>query len=894
MAEAIGAVIGTIIAILILLAIPAIPIWLIVRAVKRRKSPTRSPGGIHRAQSTPTQATSSGPVQIAPGWYPDPQARGALRWWTGTEWGPTQNAPLEQTDPAAMSRYGNPIETAEARATQDRELAERFRKKEPHELEPAQEITRVSPVNESTFPLFDRQSESEPLDFGRTAAVPSAKKTIQKVSHNSSPKWVPAGQSIEVAGYTIDGGLLYAGHSRPQRYDENEPSLIDPNLKVNSARPDYAGNTFTYWPSYDSLKPEARAAYLEWLSHGRRDSEVPIGYVFLFMYGLETRVLVDIANDSSLTYEVPAIRTEMQELLALHEHEHSFQSYGSNFLDVLDLLAFHGNPELQFELPDLSEYRWNFPLGLKVQLGSFAADGAPVSSEWALAWAWFNPGTRLRTPATRCFVEFSTYFKTLYTEAHGEGLIAKPGKRKIKLSYHAATSTIGSAEISIDGIADVSELSRITSELERIVDQAQDGLDSYSRFIGKNPNALGSLKAQALLPAELLDRTDSTVAQLADLMATATSNASTIVATKLIELWNGAPVERLPKSESIQICQLAEKLGFGLEPDPRFGGPVFEAETKVTIFDVAPEAPVVSSPEFAAALTLTHLAIVVSAADGLVGEAETATLFSHVESSLGLTGHERTRLEAHARWLVASGVKLTGLSKRLTALTDSQRDGLGRLLIDVAVVDGVVTPDEVRTIGKIYKLLNLDESVVTSRLHQAMTGSPALRDEPVIVRHAELGLPGSPVPARPASAPGSNKFSLNDASIEEKLRDTAMVSALLQDIFEEDAPKPAPGRRVATSQENAEASPVVGQQAEVAEEHVAGLDAKHSTLFREVTHIKALSRGDFDALCEDLGLLPNGALDTLNDAAVEVCDEPLVDGDEDLTINQYALEEMLQ
>ena len=817
-----------------------------------------------------------------------------MRWWTGTGWGPAQNAPLEQPDRAAMSRYGNPVETAEARATQDRELAERFRRKEPHDLNPAQEIKQIDSKNESTFSLLGRQSDSEPLDLGRAAAVPAAKKTVQKVSRNSTPEWVPAGQSIEVAGYAIDGGLLYVGHSRPQRYQENEPSLIDPNLKVNSGRPDYAGKTFSYWPSYDHLTPEARAAYLEWLSHGRRDSEVPIGYVFLFMYGLEHRVLVDIANDSSLTYEVPAIRTEMQELLALHEDEHSFQSYGSSFLDVLDLLAFHGNPELQFDLPDLSEYRWNFPLGLKVQLGSFAADGAPVSSEWALAWAWFNPGTRLRTPATRCFAEFSAYFKTLYTAAHGEGLIPKSGKRKIKVSYHPATSAIRSADVSIEGIADVSELSRITSELERIVDQAQDGLDAYSRFVGKNPNAARSIKAQALLPADLLDRTDSTVAQLTHLITPAISNAGSIDATQLIELWNGAPIERLPKSESIQICQLAEKLGFGLEPDPRFGGPVFEATSKVTVFEMAPGAPVVSSPEFSTALTLTHLAIAVSAADGRVIEAETATLFSHVESSLGLTDHERTRLEAHARWLVESGVKLTGLTKRLTALSESQREGLGRLLIDVAVVDGVVKPEEVRTVGKIYKLLNLDDSQVTSRLHQAMTGSSGLRDEPVLVRHADPSVPGAPVPARPVSAPISNKFSLNEASIEEKLRDTAMVSALLQDIFEEDVSKPAPGRRVATTPENSPATPAVDHQTETAAELVAGLDANHSNLFRAVTEIKAFSRGDFDALCERLGLLPNGALDTLNDAAVEVCDEPLVDGDEDLTINQYALEEMLQ
>jgi hypothetical protein len=53
-----------------------------------------------------------------------------------------------------------------------------------------------------------------------------------------------------------------------------------------------------------------------------------------------------------------------------------------------------------------------------------------------------------------------------------------------------------------------------------------------------------------------------------------------------------------------------------------------------------------------------------------------------------------------------------------------------------------------------------------------------------------------------------------------------------------------------------------------------------------------LDRNEFDDLAAHHGLLPDGALDTLNEAALEASDEPLIEGDETLTINAYALEEL--
>ena len=84
-----------------------------------------------------------------------------------------------------------------------------------------------------------------------------------------------------------------------------------------------------------------------------------------------------------------------------------------------------------------------------------------------------------------------------------------------------------------------------------------------------------------------------------------------------------------------------------------------------------------------------------------------------MQRALALSDAERVRLSAHLAWLIESRPSLSGLKKRLEPLGDRQRSAIADFLIGVAGADGQISPDEIRTLGKLYPMLGLasDERV---------------------------------------------------------------------------------------------------------------------------------------------------------------------------------------
>nr|MDQ3328572.1 hypothetical protein [Chloroflexota bacterium] len=236
-----------------------------------------------------------------------------------------------------------------------------------------------------------------------------------------------------------------------------------------------------------------------------------------------------------------------------------------------------------------------------------------------------------------------------------------------------------------------------------------------------------------------------------------------------------------------------------------------------------------------------------------------------------LTETQRHRLHAHLAWRLTTGARLTGLKPRLAGLPAEDRPTIGRFLISVAAADSPVSHEEVKALEKIYRLLGLAPGDVYGEIH-AHTVSQAAR-EPVSVRAAATVHSGFAIPAPPA-----RQVVLDGARVDRKLADSAAVSALLGSIFAEDASESIP-------------APTAEPPAE--ESLVPGLDAAHAALLRTLAIRPSWRRAELEAHAADNGLLPDGALDTINEAALEASGEPACEGEDPIEMNEEALKELL-
>jgi hypothetical protein len=275
--------------------------------------------------------------------------------------------------------------------------------------------------------------------------------------------------------------------------------------------------------------------------------------------------------------------------------------------------------------------------------------------------------------------------------------------------------------------------------------------------------------------------------------------------------------------------------------------------------------------------------------------------------------------------MMATGVKLTGLTRRLAALSTSQRSAIGNFMITVAAADGVVSPDEVKILVKIYKLLGLEQDSVHSRIHQVLADRHTRRKRPtpatgpVTVRPATPGPAGYAVPSTPPAFPSAvpapvdfqrqgegltserltaRSVVLDEAVIAEKLAESAQISAVLAGIFaEDDEPTTILVSESDPAVIDKADNPTMVKSSDVpVVEPVADLDAAHSGLITALATQPAWSPTEYALLAEQFGVMPAGALDVLNNAAIEICGEPFAEGGDDsdnIEINDYARQELL-
>ena len=307
--------------------------------------------------------------------------------------------------------------------------------------------------------------------------------------------WIPQGKSISLSGYTIEGGLLYFGSGLGSASGWGvEPALINPALPVDSFVIDTDGKLMRYWPSYAEIGPQSRAAYLHWLSTGKNNPDAYIGYVFLYFYGLERRLLSDTLSSESAKAEIGTIVDEIKRLLSIYGKNSSFNGYARNFMDFIQ----SKNPKSKIydeQPPQAFHSGYEIPLSIEVAFAQAALDDAPLPAAWALAAVKSYPMRSLRTPAHRCDHEFNKLFHLRYNEKYGAGIKLSKGKSKLKCSYKPASASFGNAKsFTMENLPHVIGLEGQISTLFDIAEDCINELDAYSRYVGRRPEDRNSLQ----------------------------------------------------------------------------------------------------------------------------------------------------------------------------------------------------------------------------------------------------------------------------------------------------------------------------------------------------------------------------------------------------------------
>ncbi|MEO3998899.1 TerB N-terminal domain-containing protein [Mesorhizobium sp. CAU 1732] len=735
------------------------------------------------------------------------------------------------------------------------------------------------PARRTSQPWSDPRSHPDPRftegsNQWERRPAPEPRFADNRHPHRTPTRWIPPGEGVRVAGFSIDAGMLYLGGSFSGRGGA-ENCLVDPTCEVAKSGSDPEGRTLPYWPSYQSISPTARRTYLQWLTAGRNDPSIGIGYVFIFFYGLERRLFVDGAKD-----EAAVLIEEVRRLLALHGENYSFKSYATKFLDAAELVR---GPDIYRPAlsPDLRN-GYEMPLSVRLYLGRKLASKEPFDSRDSLLWVLSLPDTNLRTPATRCFEELVELWHIRFAVRHPEGLKVNAPKTRLKLDYRAAS---GGFECRLDlsdsagPLPDITAISAPLDGLRDILNSCTEELASYSRLLGRTPEARGTIDAAFLLPRELL---------------TSPSVMGTAVVKRLEHLFGGRNLAavRFPQLAAAlglhhdtagklsaglcnQIGAFLDKLDIGFEPDRRYGSRNLDAESRMLLFKAKGGAPVdAAAPAYVAARAMVDVAALAAAADGKVEASEFEAIKADIRAFPGLGGVERGRLMAHASTLLTDVPGQQLAMQRMRRITPGARDRVIRSATSAILADGHAGPDEVKFLERLYKSLGLPVEDVYSVLHR---GSVVV-DEPVSVV-PEQRSSGTPIPPRPSAKSGAG-LQIDQARLARIRSETSAVSELLAGIFVEEEPAPVPP------------APVHDENAQNGNRRFEGLDAAHAGLLSKLLTAGEMERADFEEAARGFRLLPDGAIETINDWGFERFDEPLIEGDDTISIVEHVKTEL--
>jgi len=729
-------------------------------------------------------------------------------------------------------------------------------------------MTRIV-LHQKSDSLVEKKSNL-PITTKTDAPFPktlSSDKPVISIPSNKSV-WVSVDDHVRAGGLEIKGGFFYFGH-KLKSIDgyATESSLVDPSLPIEDMPMNYQDESLGYWPSYSSISSRCRGAYLKWLASDRTNPNVPLGYVFIYLYGLERRVVVD-NPESNMSGQV--IKCEANELIQIfHEvlrlrdiygSSSSFYRYSTNLLELVCIFASRQGKELDLEIEDsIISYLFRYKVALEVY------NDRPLPSSLAFSWINNHPEYRLKTPARRCFPLFKKLFLLKYQQQFGEGLKITPNKTPLRITPVMASKSLrGIQSIKFD-LPDAAIMSGPFKKLLEIAELCNQELEPYIRYLGKAGSTEDDIAGLLLLPDLFYESVQlERVVRLKDWLVDHSVRNSTV---EIAALWQQIGLSiptKFNKGENDLIVRLMDKLEIGFAPDPRFHHSKIQSEDVITVYSFeSPESRLkTASKAFNELLLLLKLGAIIARADGSVGDDEREFLLSLLKTDPFISEAERKSLEAFIHWQLVTPSNLSAIKSKLENVPQTEKTAICNVMISLVLADGKVEAKEIEQLESIYVALGLDKSTVSSDIHRVATSKAGI-----------------------SQASDKHEVELDDVVLMLHESETKDVQAMLHAIFTEDEPATNEVETVVATNVNDNLTPATP---------MSSLQPQYRELVEKLLERPEWLRKDFKALCDSYSLMVNDVVEVVNDWAYDLVSAPLLEEDHDFKVEQEIADEINQ
>lgn len=671
-----------------------------------------------------------------------------------------------------------------------------------------------------------------------TVSVSQASYSIPK-KKKSTYRFLGKNESIDVHGHAIKG-LVYIGSAAGL---DEEPAVIIPRLPAKNSN---LSEPLGYYPSYSALTPAQRFRYLEWLASDRGNNEIlgdEMGYVFLYFYGFERYAFIDAKTASDRDEILRDIVDEVRRLRSLFAGNRSFDMYSNQLLDAIYILYW---PERINERK--SAFPTNNPLAAKYAIAKAANDesnSSPLDFDWALHWLLgLGPVNRTKTIREQ-YPVLRSIFKAVYETATEGGLKVPTCKPQLQLTIQPASADLfGVAEIPVPkGWCDPTGLKRPMTTLTAIHDEVMPAVRALARAVA-NKDTAGILSSWPPgIPTDSVPKLKK-LTQKVESFLSQNPNPELRAAGAII----GVSIEdKATKSQIKQMASAFEVCGFALVPDPIIHPISLKGSDSIVVYKSSRLAAL--SPEGLWVALSVQLGSLLALADGEVHTREKAILTKVINAHPNTA--EREYLHSYLDWRLGHPPSTAGLKKQIEQLAETQRDELAQILVRLALADDCLSKSEIKQLEKLFAQLGFEPQRVSNMLH-ASTGSSAEK------------MAGTTVVDTPSKS--ASGFVLDEAALKAHSESTQEIQGVLSKIFDENDAE--------DSQDD------VSETSNLAsgEHWYSGLlDTKHQELLEWLLTAEEWPISSVEEKCRNLGLLSDGALEAINNAAFDALGDGLLE-----------------